>query len=199
MAGEKLDTQVRRQQIVQAVLDLIAAQGLKRLSMGAVARRVGLVPSAIYRHFRNKDEMIEAALRLVRQKVFENINAVCAATPGALDRLERLLRLNVRMIREIQAIPRVVFAEGVFSEGQGRRNKIYQMLRGYMTKVEEIIAQGQRAGEIRGDIDARTLAVIFWGLLPPAVILWHVSEGRFDVTRHVEKSWKMLRAGLAAG
>ena len=148
---------------------------------------------------KNKEEMVEAALRLVRQKVFENINAVCAATPDALDRLERLLTLNVRMIREIQAIPRVVFAEGVFGEGQGRRNKIYQMLRGYMAKVEEIIAQGQRAGEIRAELDARTLAVIFWGLLPPAIILWHVSEGRFDVTRHVEKSWEMLRAGLAAG
>ncbi|MGD0654870.1 MAG: hypothetical protein ABSA16_11035 [Thermoguttaceae bacterium] len=45
MSEEKLDTQIRREQIAQAALELIASQGLRRLSVAAVARRVGLVPA----------------------------------------------------------------------------------------------------------------------------------------------------------
>ena len=44
MADEKLDTLVRQEQIAEAALSLVAAHGVRRLSMAAVARRVGLVP-----------------------------------------------------------------------------------------------------------------------------------------------------------
>jgi AcrR family transcriptional regulator len=198
MARQKLDTEVRKEQIIQAALNLIATHGLRRLSMGAVARRVGLVPSALYRHFKSKEEMLEAALELVRKKVFENINLVSAAAPTALDRLERLLMLNAQMIREIQAIPRIVFSEGMYGEHPERKRKAYEMIKSFLAKLEEIIREGQQEGQIRKDLDARTLAVSFWGLMPPVVILWHISDGRFDVTKHMEKSWQLFREAIQA-
>jgi hypothetical protein len=33
---------------------------------------------------------------------------------------------------------------------------------------------------------------LFLGLIQPAGILWHMSEGRFDVTKHVEKAWRIF-------
>jgi AcrR family transcriptional regulator len=198
MSYQKLDTEARQEQIIQAALDLIAVYGLRRLSMGAVARRVGLVPSALYRHFKNKEEMLGAVLGLVRKKVLENINRVSAGTPSALDRLERLLMLNAQMIREIQAIPRIVFSEGVYGEHPERKHKAYEMIKGVLATLEQIIREGQQEGQIRSDLDARTLAVSFWGLMPPVVILWHISDGRFDVTKHAEKSWQLFREAIRA-
>ncbi len=198
MRREKLDTQVRQAQIVQAALGLIAQQGLRRLSVGAVARRVGLVPSALYRHFRNKEEIVLACFEFVRSRALANLEAVSAASPNALERLERLIRLTVQMVRELQALPRIIFAEGFASELPARRRKIYQLLQGVLARLEEVVREGQRRGEIRADVDARSLAVMVWGQLPPLVILWHVSDGQFDVTRQAEKSWQVLRRALAA-
>lgn len=198
MALQKLETEVRRKQIVQAVLNLIATQGLKRLSVGAVARRVGIVPSAIYRHFKSKDEMVDAAFDFVRARALEHLNRICAEEPKALDRLERLVMLHVQMVRELQALPRIVFSEGHYADAPERRARAYELLRGMHARLEEIVRAGQEAGEIRADLDARAVAVMTWGLLPPAVILWHMSDGRFDVTRHTEKAWRILRAAIAA-
>ncbi len=198
MALQKLDSEARQEQIIQAALELIATHGLRGLSMGAVARRVGLVPSALYRHFKNKEQMLEAALGLVRKRVLENISLVSAGVPTALDRLERLLMLNAQMIREIQAVPRIVFSEGMYGEHPERKHKAYEMIKSVLAKLEEIIREGQREGRIRDDVDARTLAVSFWGLMPPVVILWHISDGRFDVTKHMEKSWQLFRRAIQA-
>ena len=55
VAEAKLDTQIRREQIAEAAMSLVASQGLRRLSVAAVARRVGIVPSGIYRHFKSKE------------------------------------------------------------------------------------------------------------------------------------------------
>ena len=59
MRAEKQHSEVRQDQIVKAAMALIAEQGLKGLSVAAVARRVGLVPSALYRHFKEKRKSLK--------------------------------------------------------------------------------------------------------------------------------------------
>ena len=69
----------------------MAAEGLKRLSIAAVARRVGLVPSGIYRHFKSKDEMLDAVLDLLEKRLRANVEAARAESAEPLDRLRSLL------------------------------------------------------------------------------------------------------------
>ncbi len=198
MALEKLDTEVRKEQIVEAALGLIAAQGVRRLSMAALARRVGLVPSALYRHFGSKQEILHAAVQLIGQRAGENIKAVRSMTPNCLERLGRLLGEIIKMIRELQAMPRIVFSEGMSSDQPERKRQVYELLKGVLKGIEEIIREGQERGEVRSDLDAKSLAVMFWGMIPASVILWHVSDGQFDVTRQAEKSWELFRDGIRA-
>lgn len=197
MSLEKLGTGVRRAQIGQAVLEVLASRGLKALSVGAVARRVGLVPSAIYRHFRNKDEMLVAALRLFRDRMLGHIRAVREESPDALVRLERLLGRHVRMIRDNIAMPRVVFSEGLAGAPAGARQVVLANLRAYLGGVAGIVREGQAAGAVRRDLDPDTAALMFLGLIAPAAILWHLTEGGFDVTRHAARAWRAFRAAIA--
>lgn len=196
MALEKLDTEIRREQIVEAALGLIATQGIRRLSMAALARRVGLVPSALYRHFKNKQEILKAAVEFVGMRAGENLKEVCSITPNALERLELLLRRIIKMIRELQAMPRIVFSEGMSSDRPEGKRQAYRVLQGLLRGIEGIMRQGQERGEVRADYDATSLALMFWGMIPPAVILWHMSDGTFDVTRQAERSWELFREGI---
>ncbi|MGA8183556.1 MAG: TetR/AcrR family transcriptional regulator [Terriglobia bacterium] len=198
MALEKLDTEIRREQIVEAALALIAAQGVRRLSMAALARRVGLVPSALYRHFGSKQEILQAAVQMIGQKAGENLKAVRGLTPNSLERLQYLLTGILKMIRELQAMPRIVFSEGMTTDHPEDKRQVYEMLQGVLKQVENIIREGQERGEIRADLDAKSLAFTFWGMIPPAVILWHMSDGEFDVTRYSEKSWDLFRESIRA-
>ena len=198
MALEKLDTEARREQIVEAALSLIAAQGVGRISVAALARRVGVVPSALYRHFKSKEEIIQAAVQWVRRRVGENMREVCLATPHALERLDWMLRRVMKMVRELQAMPRIVFSEGMSSGHPERKAQAYAMLKEILGEIENIMRQGQERGEIRSDLDARSLAVMFWGMVPAAVILWHMSDGQFDVTRQAEKTWDLLKESIRA-
>ena len=81
MAESKLDTQVRREQIAEAALSLVASQGVRRLSIASIARRVGLVPSGIYRHFKNKGEVLDAVLDLVEKRLHANVEAARPSRP----------------------------------------------------------------------------------------------------------------------
>lgn len=192
MSVEKLDTEVRQEQIAQAALGLIASHGLRGLSVAGVARRVGLVPSAIYRHFKGKDEVLDAAIGHIQGRLLDNVRAVCEEAQDPLERLRLLLMRHIKLIRENQGIPRIVFSEDVYNGHPERKARVYGIIKRYVGEVEEIVRQGQRGGRIRPDLDPGAVSVMFLGLIQPAAILWHMSEGEFDVTKQAERAWKIF-------
>ena len=196
MALEKLNSEVRQEQYAQAALGLIAAEGLKSLSVARVARRVGLVPSALYRHYPGKDALLHAVIGLIRRRLHANVAGVLEQTPDALERLRRLLMAHVRVIRENEGILRVMFSDELHNGHPERKAQVWEMVAGYLKRVAEIVADGQREGRIRADVDPDSAAVMFLGLIQPAAILWNLSGGKFDVTRHAQKAWPVFCSAL---
>ncbi len=192
MSAMKLDTEIRQEQITQAALSLIASDGLKGLSVARIALRVGIVPSAIYRHFKSKDEVIDGVLDFIRDRLLGNVDAVCVETREPLERLRLLLMRHVKLIRENQAIPRIIFSEDVYGGHPDRRAKVYRIIWDYLNQVGELIGQGQKEGRMRSDINTETAALMFLGIIQPAAILWHMSNGSFDITKHTEKAWEIF-------
>ncbi|MEJ2111944.1 MAG: TetR/AcrR family transcriptional regulator, partial [Acidobacteriota bacterium] len=196
MALEKLNSEARQEQYAEAALDLIAVEGLKGLSVAAVARRVGLVPSALYRHFRNKEALLDSVIDLIRGRLHANAEMVCKQTSDALQRLQFLLMAHISVIRENKGILRVVFSDELQNGYPERKAQVWEMVSGYLKRVADIISQGQKEGKIRKDIDPDNASVMFLGLIQPAAILWNLSGGRFDVTRHIQKTWPIFHRSL---
>jgi AcrR family transcriptional regulator len=196
MAEAKLDTEVRREQIAEAALGLVASQGLRALSMAALARRVGLVPSGIYRHFKNKDEILAAVFDRVEERLLANVAAARQENADPLECLKSVLMRHIRFIREGRAIPRIIFSDDVHAGNPKHRDRIVQILTRYLAQVGEIVRLGQSAGRIRQDLDVQTVALMLFGIVVPAGILWHLTDGGFDVTRHAQRAWQLFSSAI---
>jgi AcrR family transcriptional regulator len=196
LATEKLETEVRREQIAEAALALITSQGLNDLNMAAVARRVGLVPSALYRHFSSKEEILDAVIQLIRTRLFRNLEEACKLAPDPVECLRRLLHLHVKMIRENRGIPRIIFSDAVLGGNADRMGRVYEILQGFLAAVGDIVRAGQASGRIRADREPQTIAILFLGIIQPAALMWHLSGGRFDVTRHAQRAWEVFRSHI---
>lgn len=193
---ERLHTEARREQIIEVAFRLLGDEGIKGLSLARLARRVGIVPSAIYRHFRNKEELVDAILELFEKKVLANVQAARTEGKDPLEQLRRLLMRHVELIRENQAVPRIIFSEEVHHRSLGRKSKVLGIIRRFLKEVEEIVSEGQRRGVIRRELDPSSVALVFLGLFQPAAVIWHLSQGQFDVTRHARKAWEMFRESV---
>jgi AcrR family transcriptional regulator len=196
MAVEKLDTEIRREQIAEAALNLVAGQGPRKLSIAAVARRVGLVPSGIYRHFKNKDEILDAVLDLIQSRLTANVEAATAESNDPLEQLHGALVRHIRFIREGRAIPQMIFSEELHGGRPQKKQRILKIIAGYREKLAEIIRAGQKRGCIRAEIDPSSAVLMLIGAVVPAAILWHLTDGGFDVTRHAQHVWPMFRRAV---
>ena len=62
MPPTRLPTAERQLQIADAALTIIANHGVRRLTAAALAAEVGIADGTIFRHFRNMDEIVDAAI-----------------------------------------------------------------------------------------------------------------------------------------
>jgi AcrR family transcriptional regulator len=191
-----LNTEVRQEQIIQAAMELIAVRGLKGFSMAALANRIGLVPSAAYRHFKGKEEVFDRILDFIQERLLVNIRITCEETSEPLERLHRILMRHVETLRGNRAIPRIIFAEDVFNGNAKRRTKIYGIINGYLGALNEIIREGQQKAHIRPDLEPETIALMFLGMIQPGAILWFLSEGNFNLSEHSEMNWCVFREAI---
>lgn len=197
MGTQKKATAVRRREIVQAALQLVASRGLQGLTIAGIAARIGLAPSALYRHFGNKDLVIDEILDLVQEQLMENVRLAQGETPEPLARLHRLLLLHLQFIGEQPGILPVVFSQEIMGGPPRRRAKVYALIRAYLREVADILRQGQAGGVIRADAAPETMALVFLGLIQPAAILWHLSGGEVAVLEEAERAWQIFAAGIA--
>lgn len=197
MKNDKMKTAVRQEQIAAAALQLIARRGVRGLSIAGIARQVGLVPSAIYRHFKSKDHVLDLLLDQIRQRLLDNVQAAQAETSDPVEALRQLLFRHIKLIRESEAIPLLVFSDQVYSGRPQRKERMNRIIQDYLEQVGQIVQRGQKEKSLRVDLDSDVVAVMFLGMIQPAAILWHLSEGSFDVTKHTEKAWQIFRRAIA--
>jgi len=192
MRAQKTESELRQQQIVEAALELIGSEGINALSIAGIAARVGIVPSALYRHFKGKDEVLDAVLELLQCRLADSVSLVREETKGALPRLQLLLMRHARMLSENRAIPHVVFSDGLYTGRPERKAKGGGIILGFLKKIEQILEEGQQEGAIRDDVVPATAAVMFLGMILPAAVLRNVTEGRFDMIANAENAWPVF-------
>ncbi len=185
----KTQTIERQEQIVQAALELINDSGVTGLSIAGIAQKVGIVPSALYRHFRNKDAVLDALLDLIRQRLLDNVVHVRRKTPVPLEQLNLLFTRHTAMLSGNRAIPHVVFSDAVYNGHPDRKAKVAQIITGYLKEVEFIIESGRQDGTIHKSVIPATAAIMFLGMIMPAAVLWNVSGGNFDMAAHISTAW----------
>jgi len=197
MRARKTETEIRQEQILQAALELIGAEGAASLSIAGIAKRVGIVPSALYRHFQSKDAVLDAILESIRYRLMGNVTEVMNETPGALQRLESLLMRHARLLSENRAIPYIVFSDGFFAGHPERKKKVSDIVVDYLGRIQIIVEEGMRKGSIRKDVVPATISMMFLGMILPVAMLSNIIKGHADLVAHAESAWPVFARSIS--
>lgn len=87
----------RRDQILRAALKLFHERGYDATSMNDIGAATGITGPGIYRHFANKQEILEVAVLEAGARAVEQINRVVDQNPDPQARLRQLVRSFVSL------------------------------------------------------------------------------------------------------
>ena len=168
-------TEERRQQIAEAALRIISGKGVHRLTAQELGREVGIADGTIFRHFKDKAEIVRAAIAHLEGVLFKNF------PPEAEDPLERLRLFFVGRLSLVQGMPSVFLA--VFSDRlEEAAGEEAGVVRSIVTRsqafVHQCLAEAQERGQIDPKLSLAALTLVVVGTLQAAAFAPQRSGGK---------------------
>jgi AcrR family transcriptional regulator len=163
--GDRLDTKPlradarrNRERVLEVARAVFAAGGLS-VPLDEIARRAGVGPGTLYRHFPTKEALVEAVVQgRLRRLASEGEALGNAADPGAaffafLDLLAA------------EAGPKQDLFEALASAGVEAGPAVMAAVADVRAQLTRLLARAQRAGAVRADITDAELTSLVAGLL----------------------------------
>ncbi len=197
-AGADREQPLSRKHLMAAAIDCFARLGFQGASIERIAREAGVSKGAVYYHFRDKDDLLFAAVT-DRIEGFES-RVLAAAGPheGALERLRQVVdacffHATVSNHRRF-IITLMIEALDLHPRLSNEFRRILRRMRGFLV---EVIRSGQRAGTFRADVDAQAAATTLAGGIMGAEIQHYQDPDEVDLRKVLDTVVEQVAAWLA--
>ena len=169
---------VRQKEIINASLEIIAESGIQSLTIKNLSKKIGLVESAIYRHYESKTQILNAILDSISEQSKSN---EIKETNSVFEILEKRHKHHFITFTEKPALVSVVFAEDLFQNEPILVEKTRLKVEKSISDLSALIQKGQQSGEIRSDINPETVSVMINGSVRMLVKQWKMTEYSFNL------------------
>jgi TetR/AcrR family transcriptional regulator, transcriptional repressor for nem operon len=175
-----------RREIIRRAAPIFNQKGYDGAALSDLMRATGLEKGGIYRHFGSKQELageaFDHAWKLAMDARFEGTQEI----PNTVDRLKQIVR-NFRDRRAIPGgCPLLNTAVDCDDGNPKLRAKARQALSSWLHRLEAIVDEGKRRGEVRSAVNSAELAMLIVSTLEGSVMIRRLQkkDGPLDLACH---------------
>jgi len=183
------------QRILDGAVAVFAERGFHSARVSDIAARAGVADGTVYLYFRNKEEILMAAINSAFEAFMKGARIELEKITSPLEKLQRLAYLhldalgsnrNMAVVLQMELRQSVRFLEA-FSH--------HQMVE-YFALVRDCIRQGQQQGLLRPDINEKIAANCFFGAIDEMVTSWVLAEEEYPLAQAAEPVTNIILKGL---
>ena len=189
-------SQERRNQILDAAMEIFSKVGFYKARMSDIAESSGLSKGSLYWYFESKNDLILQLLARVFEPELQDMRLLLddpRPTP------ERLLLVAERAANDMESMLKWTPLAYDFIALAFRQRKIMASIRNYyqqhITIMESLVQQGLDAGELEAE-SASSAAIAFGSVIEGTVLLWVYDPKQINVKQHVMSNVNYLLNGL---
>lgn len=188
--GEGAKSAQRREEILEAALEVFSAYGFWKASLRDVADRAGMSQAGVLHHFANKNELLTA---LLEQRDAENTEWTDAAAGDGLTRLRAVADVAERNHR----VPRLVELRVLLSgEAASPEHPFHEYLVDRYARVNqrfrEAFEEVAREGRLKAGVDPASAARKLTALMDGLQLQWLLDRDSVDVTAELRDYMQSL-------
>jgi AcrR family transcriptional regulator len=170
----------RRQETIEEVLDIAAAimveQGVAGLSIGEIARRMGIRPPSLYGYFPSKHALYDALFARGAREVLATMEALTSSLPTDASLEQRLQTVGTAFVRwsiEHPAYSQLLFWRPV--PGFNPSPEAFEPATRLLEATQQQFAQMQSSGLLRADVPVEVM-LRDWIILVAGVVSQQLSN-----------------------
>ncbi|WP_280296906.1 TetR/AcrR family transcriptional regulator [Nocardia abscessus] len=185
----------KREEILEAALDIVARVGYSRTTVRELAESVGLSQTGLLHYFGSKEQLF-AAILARRDETDRATFTAPAASPDLPAALIRLIRHNADVPGLVELYAR--FSAEATRPEHPAHDYIRDRYRTARDALTAAVADLRESGRLPADLDADRFAVIAMALLDGLQTQW-LYDPAVDMADHVAYLWELIeRSGNGA-
>ena len=190
--AERLESPLRREQIAEAALAIVVEHGLGAVTVRRVAEAVGISAAALYRHYKNKGDILAAILEEHHELHMVNVRRALATGRGPMDSLHILYGDIMKLVARFRALPVIFLSDVVWFEETRLRELKMRHHAAIRDVLMELILKGQEQGEIRADIRAQELVNHYISLVAMPALMCARTPEDVDMALQTAANWELF-------
>lgn len=182
----------RQTQIINESIKLIHTKGIQGLTIKNLSKSIGFTEAAIYRHFKNKDDIISSILDTFTLELNNSVQPILESNLSSLDKLHDILKKFTSKFSKNPYIVSVIFSDEIFKNKETLSDKIIYLIKQNNEFFRLIAIEGQEKKEIRDDISAEELSIVIMGSFRMVVKIWQLNKHNYSLTTRFNDFYNSL-------
>ena len=170
----------KRDAILRAATDVFAERGYFNAQVADVARAAGVAAGTVYLYFRSKDDVLVSIFERTMREALADGRAAVADIKDPRQRLRKLAHLHLARLGRDRNLA-VVFQVELRQSTKFMERLSSTLLRDYLGLIRSAIADGQRDGAFRTDLNPTAAAKMLFGALDEMATNWILSKRRYQL------------------
>ena len=183
--------------ILDAAVAVFAEKGFFFSRIADIAERANIADGTVYLYFKNKDEILAAAINTAFDGFMRTARIELEKLPTPSERLRRLAYLHLEALGSNHNMA-VVFQMELRQSTRFLSEFSHQHLVEYFTLVRQAICDGKATGEFRADLAEKIAANCFFGAIDEMVTSWVLSETEYPLAHAADPIVDILVGGMRA-
>jgi TetR/AcrR family transcriptional regulator, fatty acid metabolism regulator protein len=193
-SAKRLPRDHRIASILQTARVVLRERGAEQFLASEVAERCGVSEGTIYKYFSTKGELLQ---RVAEDWFEEFLTEDPPLNPDEpiRERLFRVIWRNLWGIKKEPTLTRYVLLE-LRPSPDFRKTKSYEQNRRFAAMVTDVVAEGIRRGELRGDVPPKVIRDMIFGAIEHQTWAYLRGEGDFSVDDSASAIADVITNGL---
>ena len=136
-----------KRKIFEASMKLFAEKGYDATSVEEITATVGVAKGTLYYHFSSKEEIYNFLLEEGTKLLINNIDVKVSKLNNSIDKLRSIALLQLRVITKYQNLITIYLSQVCGSDQ--RNQKCQKYINDYISKINEIVEDGIKKGELK--------------------------------------------------
>ena len=184
----------RYQKILIESARLFRESGYLATSIRDIGDALGITSAALYYHFKNKDELLQAIMLVALNELESAVKAAISAETDALERIRIATLTHLSISVEYQDFAIVLLQEARHLKPEGLEKFIAQR-DAYERIWADLLADAYKAGLYKDGVDLNLLRLLMFGTIN-LVVTWYKSTGPFTPTQIADAIFNYTSTGV---
>ncbi len=151
------------------------------MTIRKIAKRMELTEPAIYRHFKNKQDIVISLLNYADYHVNRVFNDIPEDKANYFAVLEHVFEAHLTLFENNRNLSTVIFSEEYFANDTVSAGVAKKILLNTEEKIQRIIKKGQESEQIRSDLTPEYICFLYMSIIRFLVQKWRLTQYEFEI------------------